>query len=90
MANRMITPHLVNESLTDTFQSAYKRTHSTAVASLCVVNEFRAALNRRQGTTVVLVDLSAALNTIDHAILQDRFQLHHDITGVVLLAWNPS
>ena len=59
MANRVNT-HLANESLTDTFQSAYMRTHSTEESLLCVVNEIRAALDRRQGTIVVLVDLSVA------------------------------
>ena len=92
VANRLNT-HLVNESLTDTFQSAYKRNHSTETALLWVVNEIRTALNRnhstetallwvvneirtalnrRQGTIAVLIDLSAAFDTIDDAILLNR------------------
>ena len=60
IADRLNT-HLCNESLTDTFQSAYKRNHSTETALLCVVNEIRTALDRRQGTVIAMIDLSAGV-----------------------------
>ena len=83
VANRL-NAHLCNESLTDTFQSAYKRNHSTETALLCVVNEIRTALDRRQGTVIAMIDLSAAFDTIDHSILLARLQQRYGIDGVAL------
>ena len=83
IADRLNT-HLCNESLTDTFQSAYKRNHSTETALLCVVNEIRTALDRRQGTVIAMIDLSAAFDTIDHGILLTRLQQRYGIDGVAL------
>ena len=81
-----LNTHLCNESLTDTFQSAYKRNHSTETALLCVVNEIRTALDRRQGTVIAMIDLSAAFDTIDllairkcdkqQRSLHSRFNIH--------------
>ena len=79
-----LNTHLCNESLTDTFQSAYKRNHSTETALLCVVNEIRTALDRRQGTVIAMIDLSAAFDTIDHGILLTRLQQRYGIDGVAL------
>ena len=81
IADRLNT-HLCNESLTDTFQSAYKRNHSTETALLCVVNEIRTALDRRQGTVIAMIDLSAAFDTIDHGILLTRLQQRYGIDGL--------
>ena len=83
IADRLNT-HLCNESLTDTFQSAYKRNHSTETALLCVVNEIRTALDRRQGTVIAMIDLGAAFDTIDHGILLTRLQQRYGIDGVAL------
>ena len=70
--------HLASQSLTDPFQSAYKRSHSTETALLWVVNEFRTGLGCRQGS------IKCAFDTIDHSL-----QLHHpqrriSLAGVVL------
>ena len=64
IADRLDT-HRCNESLTDTFQSAYKRNHSTETALLRVVNQIRTALDLRQGTVMAMVDLSAAFDAIE-------------------------
>ena len=76
--------HLVNESLTDIFQSAYKRNNSIESELLCLANEIRTELDRRQGTIVVLINLSAAPDTILHATLLDRLQGGYDLAGVTL------
>lgn len=73
VATRLIT-HLVNQSLTDPFQSAYKHIHSTKSTLLCVVNDIRMALDHSQSTIVMLIDLNAAFETIDHNLLLDRLQ----------------
>ena len=52
---------------------------------MCVVNEIRSALDRRQGTVIAMIDLSAAFDTIDHSILlAARLQRRYGIDGVAL------
>ena len=51
------------------FQSAYKVHHSTETALLRVYNDVMFNIDRGNGTLLVLLDLSAAFDTIDHQIL---------------------
>ena len=57
--------HLDSHDLGNTFQSAYKVGHSTETALLCIKNEIHLSLS----TALVLLDLSAAFDTIDHDTL---------------------
>ena len=50
------------------FQSAYKARHSIETAWLRVYKEVMFNIDRGNGTLLVLLDLSAALDTIDHQI----------------------
>jgi hypothetical protein len=81
---KQLTDHCMDQGLFDSFQSAYRKHHSTETALVCVVNDIRAALDRKQGTMVVLIDLSAAFDTIDHEILLTRLNLRYGFSGTVL------
>ena len=50
-------------------QSAYKVGHSTETALLCIKNEIHLSLSKGMPTALVLLDLSAAIDTIDHDTL---------------------
>ena len=50
------------------FQSTYKAHHSTETALLRVYNDVLFNIDRGNGTLLVLSDLSAAFDTIDHQI----------------------
>ena len=59
-------------------QSAYRPFHSTKSALLCVHNDILSSLNNRKMIALVL-DLSAAFDTIDHEKLhglKTRFGIH--------------
>ena len=71
VAATSLNAQFVSQSLTHPFQSAYKRSHSTDTALLLVVNEIWTALDCRQGSIVVLIDISAAFGNIYHSILLD-------------------
>ena len=52
-------------------QSAYKEYHSTETALLKVLSDVLLDMDAQKVTLLVMLDLSAAFDTIDHAILLD-------------------
>ena len=61
-----IHDHLINNDIVDNFQSAYKAGHSCETALLRVYNDIVTTIGKGNGTMLVLLDLSAAFDTIDH------------------------
>ena len=58
--------------LDETFQSAYKEFHSTETALLRVHNDILCSLDQNKSVILLLLDLSAAFDAVDHAILIPR------------------
>ena len=65
-------------------QSAYKAFHSTESALLRIQNDLLSAMDIKQGSFLVLLDLSAAFDTVDHDILLHRIQTRLGIGGTAL------
>ena len=61
-----IHDHLINNDIVDDLQSAYKAGHSCETALLRVYNDIVTTIGRGNGDMLVLLDLSAAFDTIDH------------------------
>ena len=76
--------HLNRHNLFSSFQSAYRPSHSTETALLKVVNDLLLAMDEGKLSVLVLLDLSAAFDTIDHDILLHRLQHVFGIQGTVL------
>ena len=57
---------MINNDIVDNFQSAYKAGHSCETALLRVYNDTVTTIGRGNGAMLVLLDLSAAFDTIDH------------------------
>ena len=70
--------------LGETYQSAYKRNHSTETALIRVHNDIAMAIDQHNSVILVLLDLSAAFDTVDHGILLSRLSNRFGITGTVL------
>ena len=68
------TEYLRRNSLFGKFQSAYREGHSTETALIRVQNDVMLSLNRRRDVILVLLDLSAAFDTIDHGIPIERLR----------------
>ena len=65
-------------------QSAYRRFHSTETAVTIVRNNIVRATDSGQVSALVLIDLSAAFDTVDHGTLLEVLSLRFGITGSVL------
>ena len=69
-----LTTHMISNNLIEPLQSAYRPNHSTETALLRIQNDILLDLDNRRGVILVLLDLSAAFDTIDHSILIDRLR----------------
>jgi hypothetical protein len=80
-ATKQIQSHTDEHGLEEKFQSAYKALHSTETALLRVHNDILCHIDAGKGVILVLLDLSAAFDTIDHTILVDRLSQTIGIEG---------
>ena len=69
MVAKQLLEHINANNLDNPYQSAYKAGHSTETALLYIKNEVHLSLSRGESTALVLLDLSAAFDTIDHSTL---------------------
>jgi len=79
-----IKSYLCANNLDDELQSAYRKKHSTETALLKVVSDIRSCIDQDKGVVLMLLDLSAAFDTVDYDILIGRLTNRLGIKGVVL------
>ena len=85
VAKRLVD-HLVKNNLYEKNQSAYRELHSTETALLRVHNDIQQIVDTDGAAVLVLLDLSAAFDTIDHARLLSILEHDNGVTGPAL-AW---
>ena len=83
VASRLLE-YLSAHSLLEPRQSAYRACHSTETALLKVQSDLLMALDDGCAAFMVLLDLSAAFDTIDHTILLSRLSNHFGISDAAL------
>ena len=71
--------------LHEEYHSAYKTLQSTGTALLRVKHDIAGALDRNHATMFVMLDLSAAFDTIDHAHLSKLLQDEYGACGTTLV-----
>ena len=81
-----LNDHVSLNGLENVRQSAYKLGHSTESALLSIKNDVHLAFVKGEATAVVLLDQSAAFDTIDHYTLLDSLSSWFGV-GAVVLHW---
>jgi hypothetical protein len=76
--------HIYRNKIQEKYQSAYTEFHSTETALLKVQNDILHAIDSDHTVVLVMLDLSAAFDTIDHNILIERLEKTLGIQGKAL------
>ena len=79
-----LNEHLINNSMFDPVQSGYRDKHSTETDLIKVQNDILSALDAGSSAILLMLDLSAAFDTIDHDILLSRLCNGYGIIGNAL------
>ena len=79
-----ILDHMRENNLVDPMQSAYRSGHSTETALLRVHSDIVSAIDKGRGVFLILLDLSAAFDTVDHTILLSFLKDYIGLDGPAL------
>ena len=79
-----LTSHMMQHDLHEVHQSAYKAGHSTESALLKVTDDILQALDKKKGVLMVLLDLSAAFDTVAHEKLLEVLSQRIGLSGSAL------
>ena len=83
-ATDQLLEHMTINGLHSEYQLAYKKHHSTQTALLKVKNEILMNTNAQAVTLLVLLDCSAAFDTVQHDILLERLSSTIGVAGRAL------
>lgn len=81
-----LLPFLEKHNIFDTFQSGFRKHHSTETTLLKVSSDIMMSADSGRYTVLVLLDLSSAFDTVNHQILLTRLRDLVGMSGPVL-AW---
>ena len=81
---RQLLSHLQASGMLPRLQSAYRANHSSETAVLKVLSDILLAIDSSDLSALVLLDLSAAFDTVDHSILLRRLETSFGLKGKVL------
>ncbi len=79
-----LTAYLKDHNILEVFQSGFKMLHSTESTLLQVFNDIILATDTGDCVILVLLDLTAAFDTVDHEILIFRLEQWVGIKGIAL------
>uniref|UniRef100_A0A8C6PV72 Reverse transcriptase domain-containing protein n=1 Tax=Nothobranchius furzeri TaxID=105023 RepID=A0A8C6PV72_NOTFU len=83
MAKQLTAAH-DEHNIYDSFQSGFRRAHSTETALLRVSNDLLTRSDAGDCSVLVLLDLTAAFDTVDHHLLLERLRDWVGLSGTAL------
>ena len=81
---KRLNDHLTKNDLHCPEQFAYKKHHSTETLLIKITNDLMIAADERTATVVMMLDLSAAFDTVDHNLLLTILEKEIGIRGTAL------
>ena len=81
-----LTEYLEKNKLLSGVQSAYRKFHSCETATLKILNDVALLLDKKSKVILLLLDLSAAFDTVSHTALLHKLESQYRIKGNAL-AW---
>ena len=79
-----LTSYTANSDKIEPLQSAYKQGHPTETAMLKVKTDLLDAINQKKVICLVLLDLSAAFDTVNHDYLLNYLKYRFGVEGTAL------
>ena len=79
-----LVDYLEENKLIASKQLAYRRYHSCETATLKIMNDILLLLDRKSKVILLLLDLSAAFDTVQHSSLLQKLKFQYGIDGTVL------
>ena len=79
-----LTNYIVHYRMDEVFQSAYKVVHSTGIALVKVQNGILRAVDNDDSIVLLLLDLSAVFDTVNHFILLSTLALRFGVKDQVI------
>jgi len=79
-----LSPHLQSSINFNSFQSAYRKKHSTETTLLKTLSDIYSDIDSGSSTLAVSLDLSAAFDTVCHSTLLHRLQTSFGISDTTL------
>ena len=76
--------HCDSNNLLPDFQSAYRKNYRTETSLIKITNDILWAMEKQKATIMILLDLSAAFDTVDHNILINILKEHYDFCDKAL------
>ena len=75
LANRQINNYLMEHSLLDPNQSAYKKYHGCNTALLKITDDILDSIDESEVTILTLLDFSKAFDTVNHRLLLEKLKI---------------
>ena len=84
VVHSQLVEFLNEEGLFSQFQSAYRKFHSCETAVTKIHNDLLIMMDKRSNVVLLLLDLSAAFDTINHSFLLKRLKYMYGINGIAI------
>uniref|UniRef100_A0A669CTZ7 Reverse transcriptase domain-containing protein n=1 Tax=Oreochromis niloticus TaxID=8128 RepID=A0A669CTZ7_ORENI len=85
VVHTQLMDYLNNFQIFEVFQSGFRPLHSTETALIKVMNDILVATDCGKHVVLILLDMTAAFDTVDHNLLISRLQHCVGISGLALL-----